>query len=77
MQKESKNDKSSQFIPFHGLAQQSGNTVEQGDALNLETADGYSNADERDIQLITLKSMVTYRKYYSVLFSYRHTIYQN
>ncbi len=38
--------------------------MEQGDALNSLTADGYSNADERNIQLITLKRMVTYSKYY-------------
>ncbi len=38
--------------------------MEQRDALNSETADGYSNADVRDIQLIPLKRMVTYRKYY-------------
>ncbi len=39
--------------------------MEQGDALNSKTADGYSNADDRDIQLVALKRIVTYRKYYT------------
>ncbi len=39
--------------------------MEQRDALNSETADGYSNSDERKIQLIVFKRMVTYRKYFT------------